>query len=616
LHPTRPITAQEVLGVLASTADRSVRRHLGVALILVVAGGLLAALAPLCLKALVDALAEGGNHAGAAPMDSPLAAAAAYLLALGGARALAELRPLVTGIADQRFHARLTQRFFAHLLDLPLSYLQQRRSGELIHALELAATGCQLVTAHSVGSVLPSLVEIVTVAIVLAHLEQVALVATFAATAAAYLLVFSVGSFRVSRCARAVSNASLELHAMLTDSLLHCETIKCFTAQPAQRQRLQALTDSLEAGWLDLNRVRMRLGMIVAVVFTASVALSLHLAANAVERRTLTIGGFVLATVYMLQMVRPLELLGSAVRDLAQAAGFMRPLLMILRETPEASPRHGPPACDPAPHGAGHKRVDPASTPRRQSPRVQFEGVQFGYDPQRTIFQCLDLDVPAGRSIAIVGASGCGKSSLVRLLLRLYAPQAGRILVDGRPIDSLPIGQLRSWVRLVPQDTALFNDTLAFNIGLGKPGATLAEIERAARLACLDHFISALPAGYHTAVGERGLSLSGGERQRVAIARAVIGDPRVYVFDEATSMLDSRTEAAITGELRSLSSGCTTITIAHRLSTVQDADEIVVLAQGRIAERGRHAELLRRQGLYAQFWHRQHGGTAALDSTA
>jgi ATP-binding cassette subfamily B protein len=317
------------------------------------------------------------------------------------------------------------------------------------------------------------------------------------------------------------------------------------------------------------------------------------LAGDAVATGSLTVGGFVLANVYMLQLVRPLEMLGAAARDIAQSLGFVRPLLDILREPAE------PPAmtvdAGPAPHAAG----------AGAGPALRFEKVCFGYDPQRPVLQGLDLEIPAGLTVAIVGASGSGKSSLVRLLLRLYRPQSGRILLDGCPIDALPAADLRARIGLVPQDTALFHDTIATNIGLGRPGAGADEIALAAGHAQLHAFIAALPAGYGTMVGERGLQLSGGERQRIAIARALLRRPDLYVFDEATSMLDSRTEAALLRDLRMLTAGRTTMIIAHRLSTVVHADEIVVLDHGRIAERGRHAELLERGGIYARLWRQQ-----------
>jgi ABC-type multidrug transport system fused ATPase/permease subunit len=595
----------EILRLLADDADRTIRLNLLAALLLVIAGSLLAALAPLALKAMVDALAT----AAASPANADPDAARwgiAYLLALTGARLLADLRPLISGTADQRLFTRLTQRFFRHLLALPLAYLLRRRSGELLHSLDLATTGCQLVVGHVVNSILPVLVEIVTMAVVLTQLGQPALVVTFMLTALAYLAVFASTSMQLVKRAHQVSGASLELHALMTDRLLCCETLKCLAAEPATHRRIDAATATLEARWRHLNRLRLRIGLAVTATFTLSLGSSLLLAGDAVANGTLSVGGFVLANVYVLQMVRPLEALGSAARDLSQSLGFVRPLLEILHEQPE----------DPSPSAEATTRASKGgnrTTRPSQGPALRFENVRFGYDPSRPMIRNLDLEVPAGHSVAIVGASGSGKSTLARLLLRLHPLQAGRILMDGQAVTNLPLAALRRRIGYVAQDAGLLHDTIAANITLDRSAST-EQIERAARGAQLHDFIAALPAGYDTMVGERGLHLSGGQRQRLTIARALLTQPDILVFDEATSMLDSRTEAAVLSSLKAQTAGCTTITIAHRLSTAMHADEIVVLDNGRIAERGRHEDLLFRGGLYARLWQRQRPRGHALAS--
>lgn len=580
----------DMLRLLRAEADRTIRLHLLAALLLVIVGGLLAALAPLALKAMVDALtANAGNH-------DALRWGAAYLLALCGARLLADLRPLTTGVADQRLYSRLTQRFFRHLLGLPLAYLLRRRSGELLHSLDLATTGCQLMVGHVVNSMLPVLVETVTMAIVLIELGQPALVATFGLTALAYLAIFGSSSRQLVKRAHEVSGASLDLHALITDHLQCSEPLKCLAVEPAAHGRIDTATTTLESRWLQLNRLRTRIGLAVTAISTLSLGASLLLAGEAVANGVLSVGGFVLANVYMLQMVRPLEVLGSAARDLSQSLGFVRPLLEILREQPEDP--WPDPLPDPPPTTTPGKNRTASPT---HGPALRFEKVHFGYGPSRPVIKGLDLDVLAGRSVAIVGASGSGKSSLVRLLLRLHSPQSGRILLDGQNVTGLPLAALRRRVGFVSQDTSLLHDTIAGNIALGRP-ASQEQIERAAHCAQLHDFIAALPAGYDTVVGERGLHLSGGERQRLAIARTLLSQPGLYIFDEATSMLDSRTEAVLLRSLRAQTAGCTTITIAHRLSTVMHADEIVVLDDGRVAERGRHEALLSDGRLYARLW--------------
>jgi len=352
------------------------------------------------------------------------------------------------------------------------------------------------------------------------------------------------------------------------------------------------------------------MGLAQTATFTVSVTVSLWLAAEAVAQGTLSVGGFVLANAYMLQVVRPLEMLGVAVRDLSHATAFIRPLLDVLNEPTERSANASIELKARDSHAPGKaSTTNTANTPSSpfKGPCISFQGVDFGYGNGH-VLKGLDLHIGAGRNVAIVGTSGSGKSSLVRLLLRLYDPMGGQILIDRIPLDTLPVTELRDMIGLVPQDVALLNDTIAGNIGIGRSGAQRRDIERAARIAHLHDFISQLPAGYDTSIGERGLKLSGGERQRIAIARAILRRPKVYVFDEATSMLDSQTEAAILRNVRQAATGCTTITIAHRLSTARDADEIVVLDNGKIAERGVHAALLASDGPYARLWHAQQRG--------
>lgn len=588
-------TLAELIDLLRRDADRRVRLQLLAALLLVGGSGLLAALAPVALKALVDAVAghtDGGDHG---PWHL-VALGSAYVLALCGSRALADLGPRHTGIADQRLDRRLTDRFVGHLLHQSMASLLRRRAGELLRSLDMASAACRVVVLQLVNSVVPALVEALVMAVVLLKLGQPALVAAFAVTAALYAAVFVTGARRLAPMAGRVSAAHLALHAQLAENLQHVETLRCLGAEAQARQGVDAAGEVLEDRWEHLHRMRACIALVVTAVFALSVAASLLLAADAVARGTLSMGGFVLANVYMLQLARPLEMLGAATRDIAQSLGFVRPLLDILAEPVEQQ---------------GVAPTPPAQPDRRspgRSPALRFERLWFGHDPQRPVIRGLDLDIPAGSTVAIVGASGSGKSTLVRLLLRLCEPQGGCILLDGQPIHTLPRTELRARIGLVPQDTALFHDSIASNIRLGRPGATMGEIATAAAQAQLQALVAALPDGCDTTVGERGLQLSGGERQRVAIARALLRQPDVYVLDEATSMLDSRTEAAFLSGFRRLSAGRTTLLIAHRLSTVTHADCIVVLDHGRVAEQGRHDELLQRGGLYARLWAQQTRG--------
>lgn len=589
------------LGVLFEGLDRSTAWRLGTTSLLAIAGGALAGLAPVALKEMIDAV---GSTAAIGVRSQAIAfAGAAYLLCIGVGRVLTELRPVLSSAAEQRLYARLRSRFFGHLLELPLNFHLSRRTGAIVQMLQQAVSGYQILVYHLHASVLPVVVELTTVTLVLASLGQSALMVTFAITALAYVAVLSSRTAGLATAARTVSNANLETNALLTDGLINYEPIKSFGAERSVLDRFSQTARTLERSWAGLQDQRMKIGLASAAVSVLSMTTSLVIAALAVADGALTVGGFVLANIYMLQIMRPLEMLSIAVRDASQSLALTRPLLDILK-TPGDSP--GPEhAAKPGGDKGGQTDESTGSSTKAilgQAPGIRFRGVRLAYDGGDPVLKDFSLDVPAGRSIAIVGASGSGKSSLVRLLLRFCEPQAGSILLGDIAINTLPRAALRALVAVVPQDVALLNTTIAANIGIAKDAATPAEIAYAARIAGLDDFVSALPLGYETSIGERGLKLSGGERQRIAIARAVLRDPLVYIFDEATSMLDARTEAEILRNLRSISEGRTTITIAHRLSVAQDADEMAVLDRGRIVEQGDHAGLLALQGTYAEMW--------------
>jgi ABC-type multidrug transport system fused ATPase/permease subunit len=597
--PSRHHGIIEVARLLQSVSDRKMLRLSAGIVVVVVASGALSALTPLVLKMLIDAVADLREPTSIGTRSTVLSSGLAYLLLLVIGRLLADGRPRLNGSINHRVHSRLAQHFFDHVLRLPMAFLLKRKSGELLHSLELASGGTQLVITHLVGSLLPVLAELFTMITVLINLGQPALLAVFVATAAVYLATFSVGARLMARTSREVTASSLEAHAQLSAGLTHFETLRYFAAEEQARLRFRGASSSLEQRLEALHRLNFMIALAASLTFAFSTAACLAVGVGAVGNGTMSLGGFVLTTVYMLQMVRPLETLGTAARDLSKALGYVSPFIDLMLE---------PLATDlaRAPAGAAVVQID-----RKIASAVRLENVHFGYDAERPIIKGIDLDVPAGRTTAIVGSSGSGKSTLARLLMGLYVPQRGRILLDGRTIDTIAASELRgSIIGLVPQETALLHETIAGNIALGFPTATREEIRAAACGAQLQNLVDALPHGLDTTVGERGMQLSGGERQRVGIARALLRRPGLYVLDEPTSMLDSKTESHIQLALRSLSSDATKIVIAHRLSTIVDADQIVVLEDGQILERGSHRALLEMGGLYARMWLQQTAGAA------
>jgi ATP-binding cassette, subfamily B, heavy metal transporter len=587
----------KVFSLLRSEADRRIVSCALASILVVIASGALVALSPLVLKALVDALDT--SHKAVAIIRSPsiTSCGVAYLALILAGRVLADIRPLLSGAINQRIDSRLTQRFFDHVLRLPMGYLITRRSGELKRSLDLASAGAQLVISHLVNSLLPVFVEILTMAIVLIRLDQAALVAVFGGATLSYLVIFSTGARWMTQTAWSVSKSSLGVHGQLGENLANLETLRCFSAEDLARRRLEGACGLVEQSWMKMDRLNAAIALAASITFAISMAACLILGMDAVQGHAMSIGAFVLSTVYTIQMVRPLESLGTAARDLSRAVGYMRPLIDLLSQPiselavkPDANAALAKPA-------------------KRCAPTVRLEDLHFAYDPERPVIRGVSLEIPSGSTTAIVGRSGSGKSSLARLLLRLYTPQSGRILLDGRPIETIDAAELRGrLVGLVPQDTALLHDTLAGNIGLGAETPTQESVLLAARGAHLGTLIDALPEGLGTPVGERGMQLSGGERQRVGIARALMRRPGLYVLDEPTSMLDSQTELEIQAALRELSADATIIVIAHRLSTIVDADQIVVLDDGQIRELGSHRALLSKNGLYARMWRQQTAG--------
>lgn len=579
---------------MVAVTDRRLLIQMTATMALMVVGGVLAALSPLALKHLVDAATVGVDD-GAAKVGAILVPGAIYIAVLSGGRLVSDIRPMLANEVEQRLTAALRRRFFRHVLSLPLSTLLHRRGGELLHSLELGRGGVLLTVNHLLTSFVPTIFELSVMALILARLQQPDLLLVFGVTAALYIVVFATGSMRLIPHAHRVTDASLTVHGQLADGINNVETLRCFGAEAVVEESLEGSSRALTGRWRSYYRVNAGTTFGATIVFAVSLAACLTVTANGVARGSLSVGDLVLSSVYLLQMIRPLEVLGSAARDTSRALGSVPPLLDVLDEPTEPPPRLL----------TGGKSETP-----RHAPSIRFEGITFGYEPDRPIIRDLNLEIAAGRTTAIVGPSGSGKSSLIRMLLRLYSPQAGRILLDGVPIDSLQLTDLRARMAFVPQDTVLLHASIASNISLGISDASQEDIVRAARAAQLQQLIERLPDGYDTLVGERGLKLSGGERQRLAIARAALRARMVFLLDEPTSMLDSETESNVMQAVRQIKAGSTTLIVAHRLSTVLDADEIVVLDQGVVRERGNHQSLMEHGGLYALMWRRQVDGHA------
>lgn len=579
---------RDIYQVVWSEADHFVKVRLSAAAALVVTASVLTALGPVVLKLTVDDLTDRGGSASV----SPLALVLLFALSQFLVRALNEVRGLVYAHAERRMLRILSEGLFEHLMQLPLRFHLERQTGALSQSLDIGLQGYQIVLHHMIHTVLPVTVELATIVLVLMRLTSPALVVIYLSAIICYGLTFAYTTAAITKSAETASAASVQASATMSDGILNYETVKYFTAESMVQRNVGRALARAEAGWVAFYRRYAKNGLCVAAIYGAFLGATILFAARAVQGGRMTIGDFVLINAYTLQVLRPVEMLGYAMQGFAQGAAMLQKMLEFQRQMRE------PQWTDGCVLGGG-----PAA--------MEFDDVSLSYRAERSVLKGLSFKIPAGMTLGIVGSSGSGKSSVVRLAVRFVEPDSGRILLGGVPIDDLPLAELRRSIAVVPQDTVLFNATIGYNIALGKPNCSPAEIEEAARFARLHEFIMSLPDRYETVVGERGVKLSGGEKQRVAIARAVIKRPEVYVFDEATSSLDSRTEAEILRNLREFSRVSTTLLIAHRLSTVVHADEIVVLDAGRVVERGSHRTLVNQNGAYAALWRAQHYDSGA-----
>ena len=540
---------------------------------------------PVIYGRIVDALAPAGGGL----LVLPVALVVAYGLVRVASSGFGELRDALFAPVQQRAVRQLALHTFRHLHGLSLRFHLDRQTGSLARIIDRGTQGVQSLLRLAVFNVVPTAIELVLVVGIIWHLFDWRFAAITLLAVAAYVGFTAAFATRRVRLRRTMNDTDNDASTKALDSLLNFETVKYFGNEAHEAVRYDSALARYERAavrvQVSLNILNLGQGAIIAVGLTGIMLM----ATQGVRDGSMTVGKFVLINTYMMQLYQPLNFLGMVYMTIRQGLADMEQMFRLLRVPTDVIDRPDAMAL------AAHLSEGPAG-------EVRFENVWFGYGPDRVILHGIDFTVPAGRKLAIVGPTGAGKSTITKLLFRFYDVTGGRICIDGQDIREVTQESLRAAIGVVPQDTVLFNDSIRYNIAYGRPDASQDEIEAAARLAQVHEFVRQLPQGYDTRVGERGLKLSGGEKQRVAIARTILKDPRILILDEATSALDTRTEQEIQTALRGLARHRTTLVIAHRLSTVVDADEIIVLADGGVAERGTHVSLLALGGLYARMW--------------
>jgi ATP-binding cassette subfamily B protein len=540
---------------------------------------------PLLLKRLVDALSIRP--------DDPRAliiVPVGLLLAYAGLRLattlFTELRELVFARATHGAAKRIALETFTHLHALSLRFHLERQTGGLTRDIERGTRALQTLVSYSLYTIIPTIVELTFVLVLLGTKFDVGYVwITLAALLFYGVFTITITEWR-TKYRKAMNELDSKAHTRAIDALLNFETVKYFNNESFEAQRYEHGLEAYRGAQMKSQGTLSMLNTGQQLIIAASLVALLWRATTGVVAHHMTLGDFVMVNALLIQLYVPLNFLGVLYREVKQALTDLERMFVLLEREREIADAPG---------------ARPLEL-RGAAPAVRFEHVSFAYDPARPILHDVSFEIPAGRTVAVVGPSGAGKSTLARLLYRFYDVTGGRILVDGQDLREVTQASLRRAIGIVPQDTVLFNDTVGYNIAYGRPGANAGEIEAAARAAHIHAFIAATPLAYETMVGERGLKLSGGEKQRIAIARTLLKNPPLLIFDEATSALDSANERAIQAELAQVARGRTTLVIAHRLSTVVDAAQILVMSDGRIVERGTHAELLALDGRYAHMW--------------
>ena len=562
--------------------DLELRLRVVAAVMLVLAGKAITLAMPFAYKAVVDAMSGA-----AAAWTAALMLVIAYAGARFGGVLADNLRNALFEKVGQNAARRLSAQVFRHVHSLSLRFHLERRTGSLTKIVERGTKSIDMMLYFLLFNIGPTVIELTAICVIFFVKFGPGLVAATMAFVALYIIFTRKVTDWRTHLQREMNEVDNRAIGRAVDSLLNYETVKYFGAEEREARRYDeaiakftraAVRNEVSLAWLNIGQ---------SFITNLMMAGAMGFTVWGWSRGRFTPGDVVLVNSLLMQLFRPLDMLGWVYRSIRQGLIDME-AMFDLTDTPA-------------------EVVDVPDAPMLAvtDGHVRFEEVAFGYEPERIILKGVTLDVPAGTSLAVVGPSGAGKSTLARLLYRFYDPTAGRITIDGQDIAGVRQSSLRAAIGIVPQDTVLFNDTIGYNIGYGRERSTHADVEQAARGAAIDQFISALPQGYESMVGERGLKLSGGEKQRVAIARTLLKDPPILILDEATSALDSRTEEAIQSTLNDVARNRTTIVIAHRLSTVVGANQIVVLDAGRVAERGTHAELLAKDGLYAELWARQ-----------